>query len=255
MTLGDTLALVGITLAILLYALERAWERRKEIQGVLGVMRAVRDGLEPGDADTFGWTSAFDYDWGPGKALDDRANEDYDAVKQGGYNQVFENEVPTAPLEALIVGPGAGELVKPRTIEAVNQALFQIGVFNQLVRQQTEFWGQHLAEIADENLSPARREAIAKAARMQSRMLHQGGIGVANADAGWFQSLKDALDDNLKYLKDLTATPWWSRLPVYLAVVAVMGTLALAGWQGIEDDDDSPRQLPPGTSTTTTTTP
>ncbi len=56
--------------------------------------------------------------------------EDYDAVMNGGYNQVFENEVSSAPLEALIVGSGAGELVKRRTIEAVSRALFQIGVFN-----------------------------------------------------------------------------------------------------------------------------
>ncbi len=69
MTFGDTLALVAIAVAIFLYALERAWERRKEIQAVLGVMTAVRQGMRSSDAGGLGWATAFEHDWGLARHL------------------------------------------------------------------------------------------------------------------------------------------------------------------------------------------
>lgn len=252
MTLGDTLTLVGLAVAVLFYALQRAWERRRDLEAALAVLVAVRDGMGRAaeqDGPT-GWADVFFKSVWEGDALNNRAQQDYDAVMSGSYNQVFEVEVPSSPLEALIVGPGAGDLVKRETIEAANHALYQIGVFNQLVRQQTDFWGRHLAEIADPVLPSNRREAIARAARAQSKMLHGSGIGAAGADGGWYSRLTGAIDKNIGELRTRQARAWWRRPSSYLALAFVIGTVALASWQGLDDDEEHP-QLPAPTTTTT----
>jgi hypothetical protein len=210
-TLGDALTLVGLAVAVFFYALQRASDRRRDVESALGLLRAVRHGMGETVGNEKGWAAVFYGSTWTGDALDERAQEDYDAVMKGGYNQVFETRVPSAPLEALIVAPGAGGLIAPETIQAANHALYQVGVFNQLVRQQTEFWRQHLAEIADRNLEDSRREAIARAAKAQSRMLHASGIGAAGSPGGWFSALTTAVDVNISTLEAQVASRWWGH--------------------------------------------
>jgi|GEM_PF-3639355 len=83
--------------------------------------------------------------------------------------------------------PGRG------SIEAVNIALWRIDCFNQIVQQLADFNVLHAAEIADRDLPQPRREAIARAARAISTMLHLGGIG----DASWYSDLKAAMEKNI----------------------------------------------------------
>jgi hypothetical protein len=135
----------------------------------------------------------------------------------------------------------------------VNHALYQIGVFNQLVRQQTDFIAQHLHEIADGSLSTYRRRVLASAARSQSRMLHGVGIGNAGGAGGWFRYLTDEIDENIKWLNAKVQPPWWMQLMVGIALCVVTITAALAIWQGIDDDSD--HALPTPTPITVTTTP
>jgi hypothetical protein len=73
-----------------------------------------------------------------------------------------------------------------------------LGVFNQIVQQQTDFLATHIAEIVDATLGAdnARREALANAAYSISFMLHANGIG----DAKWYADLKQALARNEQVL-------------------------------------------------------
>lgn len=249
MTLGDSLTLVGLALTVVLYALHRAWERRRELDAAAALMEGVRHGMggSGGDGDPPGWAAVFFGNVWEGEDLEKRAQADYDAVMKGGYNQVFEVGVPTKPLEALIVSPAAGSLIGRPTIERANHALFRFGVFNQLVSQQTDFWGRHLAEIAttDNYLPAGRRQGIAAAARAQSRMLHGVGIERAGADDGWFTLLTATMDGNIECLKGQQQRRWWSRPSVYAAVLALIGTAALAMWQGFDDDSTARPQPKP----------
>jgi len=196
-----------------------------------------------------GWAAVFfESDW-TGEELTKRAQADYDAVMKGSYNQVFEADVPSAPLHALIVAPGSGRLITRETIIAANHALYQIGVFNQLVRQQTAFWRSHLHEIADPDLPKKRREVIASAARAQSKMLHENGIGAAGVAGGWFTNLIHSLDENIAFLT-AESRRWWQRPAIYFASFLVAATVGLAIWRGIEraTDDSHPPAIPATTT-------
>lgn len=83
-------------------------------------------------------------------------------------------------------------------------------------------------------------------------MLHQAGIGSGNVPGGWYYELIDAFDKSLEALRKKVEARWWSRPSVYLALIGVIGTIALATWQGIEGDEGSKRQLPANAQTTTT---
>jgi hypothetical protein len=130
----------------------------------------------------------------------------YVAISERRYSQVF--VVPTEPLATLLGSAAAGRWISEQTVEAANVALWRIGVFNQLVDQQTDFNSRHLAEFRDDKLSPPRREVLAKSAEALSRMLHGEGIG----DAEWYQELKRQLAANIKSLDALGTRSRWKRL-------------------------------------------
>lgn len=200
MEAGDWFALatlilvpVGFLVTWLVYKKERANEKRRDLDAAVAVLRAVRDGITP---------------WGElyfGKGYSDesarkRAQEDYDwIVKDKSYGEVF--HVPTEPLVALLDHPAAGGLIGKETIEVASVALWQLGIFNQLVRQKSDFNGRHLAEIRDVDLSPERRRALADAAFSQSAMLHARGVG----DATWWVNLMHQLEANIRGLLEETA--------------------------------------------------
>lgn len=182
MTLGDVLTLTGLGLAVLLYVAQRWVERARVVDSAIAVLNAVHDGIRPWGDLYFGGP----YD---DEAVKRRARVDYEAVMKKGYNQVF--QVPSEPLVALISHPSAGGLIGKKTIERASVSLWQMGLFNQLVRQQTEFYARFLPEISDENLASDRREALANAAGSISHMLH-GRIG----DASWYAEMVAALEEN-----------------------------------------------------------
>jgi hypothetical protein len=169
---------VGFVLTWLLYRRERASEKRRDVDAALSVLRAVRDGTRP-------WGDLYFCTGYDGATTKTRAQEDYDTIMNDmSYGEVF--RVPADPLVTLLSHPAAGGLIRKETVEAASVALWQIGIFNQLVRQKSDFNGRHLAEIRGSQLAPERRKALADAAFSQSAMLHRSGVG----DAAWWASLK-----------------------------------------------------------------
>ena len=134
-----------------------------------------------------------------------RAQQDDDSVMGGSHCQNF--RVPTEPIASLIQQSGEGWLISGETIAAANIALWKIGIFNQLVQQQTDFNAFHLAEFSHVNLDLTRRNALAQAAWRLSVTIHQYGIG----DASWYRRLMTALDHNVEALEKRKLRKWWSR--------------------------------------------
>lgn len=189
--------------ALLLYVAQRAEARRRDIDAALAMLEALRDGIPTWGGGYF--ENTFDVSI-PGEAqrLKEDTQEAFDAVMtHAGFQQVF--PVPTEPLVALVQQPGLGGLIQKETIEAVNFALWQVGVFNLHVQLQADFNARHGADLWDASLPESRTVALANAARNISRRLHERGIG----DARWYKDLKAALDANIDWLHDRRSERWW----------------------------------------------
>jgi hypothetical protein len=238
-TFGDALTLLGLAIAVLLFQAQREQERRRALDAAFDLLSAVRDGILP-------WGELYFRGGYDEETARQRAQRDFDYVMTCGYGQVF--HVPTEPLAALIASPAAGGLIGKATVEAANVALWQLGVFNQLVRQQTDFNASHLAEIRDGTLPQTRRQAIADAAYSLSGMLHAQGIG----DASWYAALMRELEANMRELADRRAEGWWRRPALALATLFVVGAIVAATWTGIDRGQTSkPNRLPVPATTTT----
>jgi hypothetical protein len=194
---GDILIFLGFGVTGIVYWLQSAATARRDVAAALAVLLAVKDGMPWGD-------SYFAQSY-VGEDVDNRARQDFMTVQSGNYAQIF--HVPTEPLTTLVANPAAGDLIPRETMEAVNVALWQIGVFNQLVDKQTDFNARHLAEIRDDSLPPERREALANAAYSLSHMLHGSGIG----DGEWYATLKRELDANVAQLESRRVRSWGIR--------------------------------------------
>lgn len=207
MTLGDWLVLIGLGVTGLIYWRQTFASRRRDVISTLDTLEAVRSGMVPwGD---FYFANGYD-----ATSAQKRAQQDFDLVMGGAYAQVF--LIPTEPLTALIEHP---QLIRRETIEAANVALWQMGVFNQLVQVQADFIAQHVAQIRDARLPRPRREALAKGALAVSLLLHERGIGggekrhdgeVEGPD--WYLKLKMELDRNITDLQGLRDERWWINL-------------------------------------------
>jgi hypothetical protein len=214
---------------LLVYELERTWSEGRDLDAGRKVLLAIRDAMPWGDL-YFG--TGYD-----DAAAERRAAQDYESIAEHhSYGEIF--QVPTEPLAALLANPGAGGPIRRETIEAASNALWQIGIFNQLVRQKTDFNARHLAEFVDRDLPEARREVLANAAFSQSRMLHASGIG----DAAWWAAVKDAFHANIKVLNQRWARRWF-RWQLALAFVFVAATVVLAVVIGADRGDSRSKQV------------
>jgi hypothetical protein len=92
-----------------------------------------------------------------------------------------------------VSGGAASTWINRETIAAAGVALWQMRLFNELVRQHTDLGCQHFAEIFDPALPAERRKTIAIAAYRQSHDLHSG---IGNV-AGWYPTLTQALEANI----------------------------------------------------------
>jgi hypothetical protein len=194
---GDLLVLAGLGLTYVVYRRQRFDSNAQQVRSAIAVLRAVREGMSPWGDMHFG---------GKGYTADSanvRAQDDYRAVKAGGYGQNF--RVPTEPLTTLIQQPGEGAFIRRETIAAANIALWRLGVFNQLVQQQTDFNALYLSQ--GQALSDEQREALADAARNISVMIHRDAIG----DASWYRGLMKAIEENIADLERRLERKWWSR--------------------------------------------
>jgi hypothetical protein len=131
-----------------------------------------------------------------------RARAADQAVRDGSFSEVW--PVPTTPLEEILAAAAQGDgLISEETLFATNVGLWRIGVFNHLVRLQSDFNIRHLGEFYDPHLPAARRVVLANVAGSVSKMLHQQGIGEANVVGGWYQRFCDALEADIDRLATL----------------------------------------------------
>lgn len=238
-TFGDALALVGIALAIALYALQVAHSRRRDLEAARAVLHGVEHGMVRGWGEWFFSTVYTD------EGAKQRAFQEAENVQRRGYGQVF--LVPTESLASLVNSPAAGDLIDTAAVEAASLALYWVGVFNQLVQQQTDFNARHLAEIRDETLSAERRDALASAAFSISHMIHGSGVASANAEDGWYRNLCDRVEANIRELDERARRPWWWQRWVALALTLLAASLAMAVWTFFDEDDAQASSKPAST--------
>jgi hypothetical protein len=193
--IGDLLVFIGLAVTLGIYLVQRNASIRREINSTLEVLRAVQNGITTWGKKYF-TTSYF------GQLGVDRAKDDYHRMIKRDPAQNF--RVPTEALTSLIQQPETGLLIDRNTIEAANEALWKIGVFNQMVQAQTDFNALHISEVMDKRLPDADLEALALASQRISEQIHKDGI----EDAGWYERLQDALDQNIRTLTDRDQEKW-----------------------------------------------
>jgi hypothetical protein len=135
----EIVAAFGLLLAWFAFRYERHRRWRDAVDAAYGTLRAVHygmvQGLTPGQA--IGWGQVyFANDYNHAQALE-RARETWDVVMEGGVDQVF--VVPTEPLAKLATTAPQNGLIDVATVAVANFALWRVHVFNQLVRQLTDF--------------------------------------------------------------------------------------------------------------------
>ena len=194
----DTLLIVGgFAFTFAVYWLQRRDSRKRDIEAARALLAASRDGMAT-------WADDYFADSYTDATAHDRAHKDYEWVMSRNFGHIY--AVPIEPFAALIGNPASGRWVREDTMVAVGTALQKIVLFNELVRQKTDWTGRHIAEILDEQLSDFRREQLARAAEGQSFMLH-AGIG----NTWWYRTLKDAIARNIEWLDDQLKPPWKRR--------------------------------------------
>jgi hypothetical protein len=227
---GTAVAIIGLALAWLLYRLERAATRGREIKAARAVLVGVHRGMVDGLGEEPGWGERyFATNYSDAAALG-VALDTGNAVRKGSYQQVL--VVPTAPLEALIASGYAGDLITEPTVYYANLGLWHLAVFNQLVEQQTALVGQHLVEIKDPDLAAEQRERIATAVTAQAHMLHRRGVGEPFTEEGWYRRLKDAVACDITRLDRQLRQKWYPVGEARLAVgdaAAAIATLVVVG--------------------------
>jgi hypothetical protein len=193
---GDWIALAALASGFLVYLLQRVSARREAIGAAISLLEALQNGMPT-------WSEGYFEGTYTPQTANARAQLDAQVIRGGDVAEVY--LVPTQPLTALMLQ--GGHYIDRETIEAANRALWQIGVFNQLVQQLTDFNTTHLPDIRDMTLPAERREALAGGAYAISWLIHSRGIGPAT----WYVELRTALTANIARLKELRkASHWYS---------------------------------------------
>jgi hypothetical protein len=191
MNAGDWIAIVGIVIAIVAIAISLALYTRGQRAARkhdLEVARAMVGGALAGIA---GWGDLYFGTPYTHESVEQRAQGDRALVMEQEWQHIY--EIPTEPVAALVSGAAASTWINQETVAAAGVALWQMRLFNELVRQHTDLGRQHFAEIFDPALPIERREAIAKAAYRQSHDLHSGIGNVPD----WYPTLTQALEANI----------------------------------------------------------
>jgi hypothetical protein len=202
------LAVLGLTLAWTTFRIGHDASLRREIAAARGMLTAVRAGIVEHDGGK-SWGEAYLSTPYTDVSAASRAMLASEGVVRGTFDQVF--VVPTEPLELLARAAPAKGFISVDTVAAANIALWRLHVFNQLVGQQTLFNALHVIEIVDRDTPPERKSVLGDAARAISFSVHRHGIGMANAERGWYRKLKDGLQRDIDALRRREAQPWWRR--------------------------------------------
>src|SRR5262249_13874900 len=133
------------------------------------------------------------------QAVEEEAQRIQRRVMRREWDQVL--AVPTDPLQALITSPHAGDLISEDAVYYANLGMWHVGVFNQLVTQQSELFARHLSDLVGTGFRRGRRRAIARAVASQSRKLHRDGVGEADEPGGWYRRLREEVETNIARLE------------------------------------------------------
>lgn len=208
--ISTALTVLALVVAWTTFRLERFSSRRHDIAGARAVVSAVQRGMTEGmpelDARYQGWGEIYFTTVYDRRTALLRANQAAKAVEARGWDQVF--VVPTEPLALLATT--ASDLISQETIFAANFALWRVKVFNQFVDAQSAFNARHAAEIMDQSTSQKRLLALAVAARGISEGMHFDGIGSAGSAEGWYTRLKDAVESDIKRLREMEEEGFWT---------------------------------------------
>jgi hypothetical protein len=170
--------------------MERHAASQRDVESVLARLRSIPDGMHSSWSGNY-----FEIDYVANDEWRTRAQKDYNAVIDRGYEQVF--RVPTEALAALVQMPSGGWLVTKQTIASTNKALWQIGVFNQLVQQQTDFIANRVGDILSPSTRAVERIALADAAFTLAMMIHRWGVN----DSAWYKNLMAEIENNVQLLE------------------------------------------------------
>src|SRR5262245_44282113 len=227
--MGTLLAVIGLALGWVTFRIGRDAARRSDLASARGLLTAVYRGIV-GQADGApGWArSAFAIRYDDAQVLA-RARVASEAVRQGLLDHVF--VVPTEPLRLLATAAPQQGFISERTVAVANLALWRVDVFNQLVSAQSQFNVRHLTEIVDPSLPDDRRQLLADAAEKLSYLVHDSGIGEANAPGGWYRELDRTIWSDIEALERREQAPWWRRAsqePAFAVadILVVLGVLA-----------------------------
>ena len=194
---GDLLVVVSLAVTGIVYRSQSVASRMEQVDAALAALRSVREGMSKWGDQHFGGDG-----YSPERA-EERAQGDYDDIMRLSYYQNF--RVPTEPLTSLVQYPKGGSCISRETMIATHIALWKLGIFNQLVQQQTQFNALYLSQA--QSFSQPEREAMAKAARGISVMIHRDAIG----DAGWYRNLMNSIDTDIAALEARRGQRWWER--------------------------------------------
>jgi len=151
---GDMLIFGGFAATICVYRSQQVQSENQLIDATLGVLHGIRDGMKPWADNHFGGSG-----WDEVQAAA-RAEKDRQCVREGVY--FLNYRVPTELIVNLLQHSGTRAALSSETITLAGEALRKVGIFNQIVQQQTDFLAAHLPEIYYPTLEPARREALAR---------------------------------------------------------------------------------------------
>lgn len=142
--------------------------------------------------------------------------------------------MPTEPLARLATSSPQEGLIDAITVAVANFALWKVHVFNQLVRQLTDFNAAHVVEITSQATDPARREDLAAAAMSLSQAVHRYGIGWAwsrrpDGGRGWYGAFVEALSANMRDLSTVRDEHRWRWLRLREWPYSAIDVLVVAG--------------------------
>jgi hypothetical protein len=206
----------AVLVAWFVFRYDRAGKRHDAIEAAYGVLSAVHygmvQGLSPGQA--VGWGQLYFFNEYDPAGAEERAEQTRFAIAGAALDQVF--VVPTEPLAKLATTTPQEGLIETRTVAIANFALWRVRVFNQLVRQLTDFNTQHAVEIMSDETDPTRRAELAEAGRRLSMMIHLQGIGqswsmLPGGGRGWYGELVARIGANMTDLTVQRNVPRWRR--------------------------------------------
>jgi hypothetical protein len=197
----DVFTAAAVLLAWVVFRYDRHGKQADARDAAHGALSAVHYGMVEGPKTSdSGWGQLYFLNEYDAAGAQERAEQTLDAVLGRGIDEVF--VVPTEPLARLATTSPRHGLIDTSTVAIANFALWRVHVFNQFVRQLTDFNTQHIAEITSDTTDQERRAELAEAARRLSVLLHGQGIGLSwSRGEGWYGALVQALDRNMSTLE------------------------------------------------------